>query len=195
LGRAGCFPPRAGNVRRMTCSGARATADRSAGSSGWSMAGRSAYLAEEFHWPGLRLCGRIRRSRRAIGATRWEEQETHTWVSSLSPEGVTAKEIARMLRGHWTVENSITRCQLRRGSSPRAQDRSGPVLTAQRGHQHHTPGRLPLHTGWLARHRQQTRSRSQSAPTHEVDSLISPEWNRSLLDPASGSLYDVNRVA
>ena len=77
----------------------------------WLVDGRemTAYLAEEFHWPGLRLCGRIRRSRRAIGATRWEEQETHTWVSSLSPEGVTAKEIARMLRGHWTVENSVFR--------------------------------------------------------------------------------------
>jgi len=50
-----------------------------------------------------------RRSRRAIGATRWEEQQTHTWISSLSPEGVTAKEIARPLCGHWTVENSIFR--------------------------------------------------------------------------------------
>jgi len=77
----------------------------------WLVDGRkmTAHLAEEFDWPGLRLCGRIRWSRRAIGATRWEDQETHTWISSLSPEGVTAKEIARPLRGHWTVENSIFR--------------------------------------------------------------------------------------
>lgn len=67
------------------------------------------YLDEEFDWPGLRLCGRVRRSRRPLEATEWEQQETHTWVSSLSPERVTAKDIAEVLRGHWTVENSIFR--------------------------------------------------------------------------------------
>lgn len=69
----------------------------------------AAYLGEELEWPGLHLCGRIRRSRRATGATAWEEQETHTWVSSLSSERVTAKEIAEALRRHWTVENSVFR--------------------------------------------------------------------------------------
>jgi len=69
----------------------------------------TAYLGEELHWPGLHLCGRIRRSRRTIGARTWEEQQTHTWVTSLSRERATAEEIARALRGHWTVENGVFR--------------------------------------------------------------------------------------
>ena len=69
----------------------------------------TAYLEKEFDWPGLRLCGRIRRSRKPSGAPDWEEQKTHTWLSSLPPEGVTAQDIARALRGHWTVENAVFR--------------------------------------------------------------------------------------
>ena len=67
------------------------------------------YLDKEFDWPGLQLSGRIRRSRKPIGATAWESQKTHTWLSSLSIESVTAKDIAQALRGHWTVENGIFR--------------------------------------------------------------------------------------
>jgi hypothetical protein len=69
----------------------------------------TSYLQGELDWAGLRLCGWIRRSRKPIGATEWEDQKTHTWLSSLSVERVTAKEIAHALRGHWAVENGIFR--------------------------------------------------------------------------------------
>jgi hypothetical protein len=69
----------------------------------------TSYLGKEYDWPGLGLCGRIRRSRKPIGATEWQEQKTHTWLSSLSAERATAKDIAQALRGHWTVENGIFR--------------------------------------------------------------------------------------
>ena len=65
------------------------------------------YLAQEFDWPGLRLCGRIRRSRKRIRGAVWEQQETHTWLSSLPAERVTATDIADALRSHWTIENGI----------------------------------------------------------------------------------------
>ena len=67
----------------------------------------TSYLEKEFDWSGLRLCGRIRRSRKPIGATEWEDQKTHTWLSSLSAERVTARDIAQALRDHWTIENGI----------------------------------------------------------------------------------------
>lgn len=69
----------------------------------------TSYLDKELDWPELRLSGRIRRSRKPIGAKAWEDQKTHTWLSSLSIERVTAKDIAQALRGHWTVENGIFR--------------------------------------------------------------------------------------
>jgi hypothetical protein len=67
------------------------------------------YLDEALDWPRMRLCGRIRRSRRSLGAPAWAEQETHLWVSSLSPEQVTAREVAKLLREHWGVENGVFR--------------------------------------------------------------------------------------
>lgn len=75
----------------------------------WAVDARelTAYLEEELDWPGVRLCGRVRRSRRPLGAPEWQEQETHAWVSSLSPERVTAQEVAGLLRGHWAIENGV----------------------------------------------------------------------------------------
>ena len=67
------------------------------------------YLQEELTWSGAQLSGRIRRSRRHKDATEWESRETHTWVSSLPIEQVTARRIAKALRGHWTVENGVFR--------------------------------------------------------------------------------------
>jgi hypothetical protein len=68
----------------------------------------TSYLEKEFDWPGLQLCGRIRRSRKPTGTTEWEEK-THTWLSSLSTERVTAEDIAQALRSHWAIENGIFR--------------------------------------------------------------------------------------
>lgn len=69
----------------------------------------TSYLEKEFDWPGLRLCGRIRRSRKPIGATDWAEREMHTWLSSLPGARATAENIAEALRGHWAIENGIFR--------------------------------------------------------------------------------------
>ena len=69
----------------------------------------TAYLDQELDWPGVHLSGRIRRSRRPLGLTEWESQETHTWISSLSSEQVTATQLAQRLRGHWAVENGVFR--------------------------------------------------------------------------------------
>lgn len=77
----------------------------------WLVDGRemTCYLEKEFGWRRVRLCGRVRRCRKPIGATEWQEQETHTWLSSLSPDSVSARDIGEALRGHWTVENGIFR--------------------------------------------------------------------------------------
>ena len=67
------------------------------------------YLEQEYDWPGARSCGRIRRSRKHLGADVWESQQTHTWVSSLSLTQITACELAQILRKHWTIENGVFR--------------------------------------------------------------------------------------
>jgi hypothetical protein len=67
------------------------------------------YLKQEFNWPGLQLCGWIRRSRRKSGQPQWQSQETTLWVSSRSPEHLCAAEVLTHLRGHWTIENGVFR--------------------------------------------------------------------------------------
>lgn len=67
------------------------------------------YLQDEWHWRGLQLSGRIRRSRRASSESAWESQETWTWVSSLSPTVGTPEQVAQDLRAHWAVENGVFR--------------------------------------------------------------------------------------
>lgn len=67
------------------------------------------YLHHELDWPGVRLSGHVRRSRRPLGQTAWESQETYTWVSSLPMERVSPRAINRLLRGYWAVENGLFR--------------------------------------------------------------------------------------
>lgn len=67
------------------------------------------YLHQELHWPGVRLSGRIRRSRRPVGQSAWESQETYTWVSSLPQERVSPRMINQLLRRYWAVENGLFR--------------------------------------------------------------------------------------
>lgn len=67
------------------------------------------YLAREYAWRGVRLSGRIRRSRKHSSMDVWERQETHTWVSSLPPGHGMARTIGHRLRGHWTIENGVFR--------------------------------------------------------------------------------------
>lgn len=68
-----------------------------------------AYLDQELDWPGVQLCGQLRRSRRARQQTAWESQETLVWVSSLPRERVTPRTINTMLRGYWAIENGLFR--------------------------------------------------------------------------------------
>lgn len=67
------------------------------------------YLEQELDWPGVRLCGHLRRSRRPLGQRDWESQETYTWVSSLPRERVTPRLINTLLRRYWAVENGLFR--------------------------------------------------------------------------------------
>ncbi len=55
------------------------------------------YLHQELDWPGVRLCGQVRRSRRPLYQTSWESQETYTWVSSLPIERVSPRTINQLL--------------------------------------------------------------------------------------------------
>jgi predicted transposase YbfD/YdcC len=71
--------------------------------------GLQRYLEQELGWSGVQLSGRIRRSRKHTGKEDWEEQKTHTWVSSLSPAQGTARRMAQLLRSHWTIENGVFR--------------------------------------------------------------------------------------
>jgi hypothetical protein len=67
------------------------------------------YLEQECDWPGLQLCGWIRRSRRKSGQSEWHSQETTVWVSSRSPENLSSTQVLTYLRGHWTIENGVFR--------------------------------------------------------------------------------------
>ena len=63
-----------------------------------------AYLEEEDDWPGVQVCGRIRRVRWK-GAER--EVEEHLWVCSAPGEWATPERVQGWLRGHWGIENRV----------------------------------------------------------------------------------------
>ena len=65
------------------------------------------YSQHELDWPGVRLSGYVRRSRRSLSEADWSSQETHTWVSSLPIERVSPRNINELLRGYWAVENGL----------------------------------------------------------------------------------------
>lgn len=67
------------------------------------------YLEAEYGWRGVQLTGYIRRFRKKIGQKEWESIERETWIASLGPEEVGAEDIARLLRGHWAIENGAFR--------------------------------------------------------------------------------------
>ena len=48
---------------------------------------------------------RVVRKRRALGAKRWSTETVYA-ITDLTAEQATAAELARWLRGHWTIENS-----------------------------------------------------------------------------------------
>jgi len=63
------------------------------------------YVHNNFGWPGLQWCGRIRR-------VRWtptkEEEHVHLWVAGAAfPWQLDAQTAAQLLRRHWTIENRV----------------------------------------------------------------------------------------
>jgi len=68
-----------------------------------------AYLAQEYGWPDLRWCGRIRRFRKGIGEEEWKEVREHLWVAGGNLKALTGDRAAALLRGHWGIENRVFR--------------------------------------------------------------------------------------
>jgi hypothetical protein len=63
------------------------------------------YAREQLHFPGLRLLLRVDRQQRQGGVT--VLHETRYFACSLDPGGVTAAGLLALVRGHWSVENSL----------------------------------------------------------------------------------------
>jgi len=65
------------------------------------------YLEEEYGWPGVRWSGRIRRRRRRLSKTDWEQSQELLWIAGGPVDRLSGHQAARWLRGHWKIENSI----------------------------------------------------------------------------------------
>ena len=67
-----------------------------------------AYLAQEYGWAGVQLCGRVRRQRRPLTADEWTDSEEHVLVyGSRQAQLPAAAQCSRWLRGHWSIENRV----------------------------------------------------------------------------------------
>lgn len=66
------------------------------------------YLEEEYDWPGVTVCGWVRRYRWRTDGT-GEEVEEHTWVCSAPVAQATPQRVQEWLRGHWGIENRVFR--------------------------------------------------------------------------------------
>lgn len=67
-----------------------------------------AYLAREYGWVGVQLCGRVRRQRRPLRAEEWTDSEERVLVYGSRPAPLpTAVQCSRWLRGHWSIENRV----------------------------------------------------------------------------------------
>jgi len=65
------------------------------------------YVAEAYGWQGLKLCGRVRRSRRRLHQTEWESVETSCWVYLSLQAAPSGPQCCRWLRQHWGIENRV----------------------------------------------------------------------------------------
>lgn len=89
------------------------------------------YLEQEYHWPGVTVCGRIRR-RRQKGEEAAEEEEL-TWIASAPLPQATPAQIQEWLRGHWGIENRVFRVRDVSYDEDRLHGRQiGPALAALR---------------------------------------------------------------
>ena len=65
------------------------------------------YVAETYGWRGLKLCGRVRRSRRRLHQADWESVETSCWVCLSLHDPPDGAQCCRCLRQHWGIENRV----------------------------------------------------------------------------------------
>lgn len=66
-----------------------------------------AYLERYFGWPKVQWCGWIERRRRPLWREEWEAQ-LHVWVAGAAfPLNLSAERAAKLLRGHWGIENGV----------------------------------------------------------------------------------------
>ncbi len=65
------------------------------------------YLAQEFGWSGVQQVGWVRRRWRPLGERSWQGDETRLWITNLPASTAAPRELAQLLRGHWTIENPV----------------------------------------------------------------------------------------
>ena len=65
------------------------------------------YVAQEFDWPDLRLCGLIRRYRRRLHESDWQSVTTHLWIAGGNLPELAPDQIQAHLRSHWAIENAV----------------------------------------------------------------------------------------
>jgi hypothetical protein len=65
------------------------------------------YLEHDFDWPGVRLCGLIRRYRRPWRQRDWASVKTTLWIAGGNLPGLPPDRIQAHLREHWTIENAV----------------------------------------------------------------------------------------
>lgn len=66
----------------------------------------SDYLKEQWHWFGVQQVGWVQRRQQRHHNEEWEQQ-TVTFVTSLTAEQASADRLLHMLRQHWVIENRI----------------------------------------------------------------------------------------
>lgn len=65
------------------------------------------YLEQDFDWPGVRLCGLIRRYRRRTHQTDWASVTTTTWIAGGNLPDLSPDQLQSHLRSHWVIENGV----------------------------------------------------------------------------------------
>ena len=71
----------------------------------WCDAATAEYAREALKFPGLRVVARVDRQTRGAGGT--PTSQTRYFATSLDPSVVSAAELLRLIRGHWSVENNL----------------------------------------------------------------------------------------
>jgi hypothetical protein len=65
------------------------------------------YLEQDFDWPGVRLCGLIRRYRRRTHQADWDSVRTWTWIAGGNLPDLAPDQLQSLLRRHWGIENGV----------------------------------------------------------------------------------------